>query len=121
LDSTGPIGLGLFRLLFSSNYSVTVDEAKGIITRDIDKVIAGGALNHTEGCEVEYKDFGDHTGVMWPQGEKILKDGFVQKLYSLQGYRSTWWIGRSWAGYYSSSVWAFADTVLERMLKAWDE
>jgi hypothetical protein len=121
LDSTGPTGLGLFRVLFSSNYAVTADEAKGVINRDIHRVLTGGALNKTESCEVEYKDFADHTGVMWPQGEEALKEGFVQKLYSLQGYRSTWWIGRSWCGYYSSSVWAFADTVLERMLKAWGE
>lgn len=121
LDSTGPTGLNLFRFLFSSNYSVTADQVKGIVTRDIGKVVVSGALNNTEVCKIEFKAFNDHTGVTWPQGRKHLKDGFVQKLYSLQGYRSTWWTGRSWTGYYSSSVWTFTDTVLERMMSNWNE
>ncbi|KAF2191713.1 FAD/NAD(P)-binding domain-containing protein [Zopfia rhizophila CBS 207.26] len=116
-DSTGPSGLGLFRALFSTNYSITHLEAKETITQNIQKLVTAGTLNYTGDCEVEYKAFVDHIGVIWPQGKEELENGFVQKLYGLQGYRSTWWSGRSWGGYYTSNVWSFTDTVLERMLK----
>lgn len=117
-DSTGPSGLGLFRALFSTNYSITVDEAKATIAQNVQKVVAAGTLNYTGECKVEYKAFADHTGVIWPPTKEALQEGFVQTLNGLQGYRSTWWTGRSWTGYYTSNVWTFTDTVLERMLKA---
>jgi hypothetical protein len=116
-DSTGPAGSGLFRALFSTNYSITVEGAKNVIAQNVQKVLKAGTLNYTGDCPVEFKAFADHTGVIWPPEKEELLKGFVQKLYALQGYRSTWWTGRSWTGYYSSNVWTYTDTVLERMLK----
>jgi hypothetical protein len=120
LDSTGPSGLNLFRALFSSNYSVSVDEAKDVITQNIENVVRAGTLNYTGDCQVDYKSFADHTGVVWPQEKEELENGFVQRLNALQGWRSTWWTGRSWSGYYTSNVWTFTDTVIERMVRVLD-
>lgn len=118
LDSTGPNGLGLFRALFSSNYSLTADEAKTVIAEEVQKLVDQKAVDWTGRCDVDFRTFADHTGVMWPtQDTKELENGFVQKLYALQGYRSTWWTGRSFSAYYSSSVWAFTEGLLERLLK----
>jgi hypothetical protein len=52
---------------------------------------------------------------VWKQGEKVLRDGFVQDLYALQGHRGVWYSGSVWAAQYSSTVWAFTDTVLEKL------
>ncbi|KAF2275081.1 FAD/NAD(P)-binding domain-containing protein [Westerdykella ornata] len=118
LDSTGPKGLGLFRALLSTNYSLTVEEAKQIIAGDIQKLVEQRTVEWSGSCDVEFKAFADHTGVMWPtQDKEELEKGFVQRLYALQGYRSTWWTGRSFSAYYSSSVWAFTEGLLERLLK----
>jgi hypothetical protein len=118
LDSTGPSGLNLFRALFSANYSLTPDEMRSTILDGVQRLVTAGTLNHTGSCEVEYRAFSEHSGVMWPtQTPEALENGFVQKLFALQGYRSTWWTGRSWTGYYTSSVWAFTETVLQRMIQ----
>lgn len=116
-DSTGPIGLGLFRVLFAANYSFTHDEAKEFAAKKVQQVVDAGTLNFTGECKVDYQAFVDHNSVLWPQTAEALKDGFVQKLYELEGYRSTWWTGERWSAGYSSGVWAFTETVMERLLK----
>jgi len=116
-DSTGPSGQGLFRVLFSTNYTTSLDGAKEVITQSIQKAVTAGSLNSTGDCPIEFKAFAVHNVNYWPLGKKIIENGFVQKLYALQGYRSTWYTGRSWGAVYSSSVWTFTDTVLERLLK----
>jgi hypothetical protein len=105
-------------VLFSTNYTITDDEAKETILENIQNVVKAGTLNYTGTCEPSYRAFVDHRGVLWPETKEALENGFVQRLYELQGYRNTWWTGRSWTGYYSSTVWTFTDTVLERMLKS---
>ncbi|KAF1948364.1 FAD/NAD(P)-binding domain-containing protein [Byssothecium circinans] len=118
LDSTGPGGMQLFRMLFSTNYSITHDEVKATVAQNVQNLVDARTLNYTANCEIDFRAFADHTGVTWPRGRTELENGFVQKLYGLQGWRSTWWTGRSWTGYYSSAVWTFTDTVLERMIGA---
>ncbi|KAJ4348425.1 uncharacterized protein N0V89_009799 [Didymosphaeria variabile] len=117
LGTTGPSGLDLFRVMLGANYSVTYEEAEEMVTSGVQKLIAAGTLNYTGHCEVDMKALSAHNGVLWPRQDDTLEHGFVQELYSLQGYRSTWWTGRSWCEEYSSNVWAFTDTVLERLLK----
>ncbi|KAF2444239.1 hypothetical protein P171DRAFT_494478 [Karstenula rhodostoma CBS 690.94] len=118
LGTTGPSGLGLFRVMLGANYSVTYEEAKSVVTSSVQKLVEAGILNYTGHCEVDIKALSAHHGVLWPRESAALKQGFVQKLYSLQGHRNTWWTGRSWCEEYSSNVWTFTDTVLERLLKS---
>ncbi|KAK7192843.1 hypothetical protein DPSP01_012946 [Paraphaeosphaeria sporulosa] len=118
LGTTGPSGLNLFRVMLGANFSLTYEEAKVIVTSSVQKLVQAGTLNHTGDCEVDIKALSAHNGVLWPRESETLEQGFVQKLYSLQGHRSTWWTGRSWCEEYSSNVWTFTDTVLERLLKS---
>lgn len=117
LGTTGPPGLNLFRVMLGANYSVTYEETKAVVTSSIQNLIDVGTLNYTGYCEVDIKELSAHHGVLWPREIEALNNGFIQELYSLQGYRSTWWTGRSWCEEYSSNVWTFTDTVLERLLK----
>ena len=121
LDSTGPSGLGLFRVVFGANYTLTVDEIKDLTTKSIKKLQEVGTIAGK--CATEFKAVSDHTRPHWKQSAEQLRAGFVQKLYALQGYRNIWYTGYAWAVPYSSTVWAFTDTVLERLLedlKAYD-
>ncbi|KAF2799326.1 FAD/NAD(P)-binding domain-containing protein [Melanomma pulvis-pyrius CBS 109.77] len=117
LDSTGPSGLGLFRVLFGTNFTITTEEAKQIISEDVQKLVAVGTVNYTGDCTLDFRAFADHNSVLWPLTSEQLRQGFVQKLNALQGHRSTWYTGSSWCGHYSSNVWAFTDTVLPKLLK----
>jgi hypothetical protein len=117
LGTTGPSGLNLFRVMLGANYSVTYEEARDMVISGVQKLIAAETLNRTGHCEVDIKALSAHSGAVWPRNSEALKRGFVRELYSLQGYRNTWWTGRSWCEEYSSNVWTFTDTVLERLLK----
>lgn len=116
LGTTGPSGLNLFRVMLGANFSVTYEQAEAMVFNNVQKLITAGTVNNTGQCKVSIKALSSHQGVNWPQGSEIIREGFVQKLYGLQGHRSTWWTGRSWCGEYSSNVWTFTDTVLERLL-----
>ncbi|PVI02555.1 hypothetical protein DM02DRAFT_670413 [Periconia macrospinosa] len=118
LGTTGPSGQDLFRVMLSANFSMTYAEAKAKVHASVQKLISAGTLNHTGPCKVDIKALSSHNGVSWPQEVEILESGFVQKLFSLQGRRHTWWTGRSWCGEYSSNVWTFTDTVLERLVRS---
>lgn len=117
LGTTGPPGLNLFRVMLGANYSITYEDAEAIVKSGVQKLLAAETLNYTGQCEVSIKTLSSHNGVLWPREGEVLKNGFIQEMYSLQGRRSTWWTGRSWCEEYSSNVWTFTDTVLERMLK----
>ncbi|CAE7202997.1 hypothetical protein CFE70_010529 [Pyrenophora teres f. teres 0-1] len=114
LDSTGPSGLGLFRVVFGANYTLSVDGFKDLTKASIRKLQDTGTI--TGRCDTEFKAVSDHTRPHWKQSAEILRAGFVQDLYALQGYRSMWYTGYAWAEQYSSTVWAFTDTVLTKLL-----
>ena len=59
----------------------------------------------------------DHSRPQWYLSAEELKAGFVQDLYALQNYRGIWYSGYSWAAPYSSTVWAFTETVVPLILK----
>ncbi|KAF1976990.1 hypothetical protein BU23DRAFT_453546, partial [Bimuria novae-zelandiae CBS 107.79] len=118
LGTTGPAGLNLFRVMLGANFSVTYKEAETTVIAGVQKLVEAGTVNCTGQCEVKIEAISAHPGVLWPRGSDVIEHGFVQELSSLQGHRSTWWTGRSWCGEYSSNVWTFTDTVLERLLNS---
>jgi hypothetical protein len=114
LDSTGPTGLGLFRVIFGANYTLSIDEVKEKVTTSVQKLKNAGTVMGD--CSVEFKATSDHTRPVWKQSAEQLEDGFVQELYSLQGHKATWYTGSVWGAPYSSTVWAYTDTVLPKLL-----
>jgi hypothetical protein len=116
-DSIGPVGLGNFRILFGANYTITSPQVKEKIQTELQRTVDAGTLNFTGKCEIEWKAFSDHHSVAWGQSTEQLRDGFMQNLYGLQGYKGTWYTGGLWCGVYSSNVWALTATVLPKLLK----
>ncbi|KAF2475225.1 FAD/NAD(P)-binding domain-containing protein [Lindgomyces ingoldianus] len=116
-DSTGPSGLGLFRVLFATNYTITHAEAKVTISESAQKLVTAGTFNTTSDCKVDFVAFTDHNSILWRQSVEQIKAGFVQKLYALQGHRATWYTGGLFGSDYTSTVWALTSTVLPKLLK----
>ncbi|RAR15548.1 FAD/NAD(P)-binding domain-containing protein [Stemphylium lycopersici] len=114
LDSTGPSGLGLYRVVFGANHSISVDDFKQLVAQSVENLQNAGTIE--DKCETEFKAVSEHTRPWWPQSAERMRTGFVQDMYALQGYRNMWYTGYAWAAPYSSTVWAFTDTVLERLL-----
>jgi hypothetical protein len=114
LDSTGPPGQGLFRVIFGANHTVSRDEFTSLVLKSVKDIQDAGTV--ASNCEAEFKALSDHSRPWWPQSADQLRAGFVQDLYSLQGYENMWYTGYAWGAQYSSTVWAFTDTVLEKLL-----
>lgn len=115
LDSTGPPGQGFFRVIFGANYTVSPDTFKNLVLESIKDIQNAGTV--AADCEAEFKALSDHSRPWWPQSAEQLRAGFVQDLYTLQGYRDMWYTGYAWGAQYSSTVWAFTDTILEKLMK----
>jgi phytoene dehydrogenase-like protein len=118
LDSTGPPGTQLFRLVFGANHSIEPEEAKQIIAENVRKLINSSAFGASQVCNIVFKTFVNHHGISWRQTVEQLREGFVQKLYALQGHQATWYTGYLWSSPYSSNVWAYTETVLARLLQS---
>jgi hypothetical protein len=114
LDSTGPSGLGLFRVVLGANDTISADDYKELVMKSVQKLQEKGTV--TGNCSVEFEAMSDHTRPVWKQSSEQLKEGFVQQLYALQGYKSTWYTGSVWGAPYSSTLWAYTDTVLLKLL-----
>ncbi|KAF2208160.1 hypothetical protein CERZMDRAFT_16932, partial [Cercospora zeae-maydis SCOH1-5] len=131
IQSTGPEGSQLFRTLLetTSDLPLTEEQAKAYITSQVQKLASAGTLSDVQEAEnsndhheaegsvdVEFVAFKSHGSIMWRLPADDIKAGFMQRLYALQGHRSTWYTGSLWCTDFSSNVWAFTDTVLERMV-----
>lgn len=115
LDSTGPNNLGLFRTFLGANFTVSAADVRKLTEEGVQKLVDAGTVNGT--CEVEFRAQSDHTRPLWIGVDKgDMERGFVQELYSLQGYKGMWYSGASWAAPYSSTVWEYTDTVLEKVV-----
>lgn len=121
IQSVGPEGLQLFRVLLETNYTISAEDAKDLIQNRLQALHSAGTFsNHKSsasgGCDLDFKAFASHNGILWRVPADGIEAGFIREMYALQGHRSTWYTGSLWATDFSSNVWAFTDTVLERMV-----
>ncbi|KAH7379200.1 hypothetical protein DE146DRAFT_307294 [Phaeosphaeria sp. MPI-PUGE-AT-0046c] len=115
LDSTGPNGLGLFRVILGANITLTADDMKRLTKENVARLQSAGTVNGT--CEVDFRAMSDHTRPLWiGVNRDEMEDGFVQQLYSLQGLKGMFYSGASFAAPYSSTIWEYTDTVLPKLL-----
>lgn len=119
-NSVGPPDAHLFHIILSTNYTETHAGAQATIRATIKQLLDQGTVSadnpYTDDA-VEFVAFADHNSVLWRQPAAELNAGLMQDVYALQGRRSTWWTGGLWCEDYSSTVWAFTDTVLPRMME----
>ncbi|KAF7193490.1 Beta-cyclopiazonate dehydrogenase [Pseudocercospora fuligena] len=114
----------LWQFLIASNETMNGDQAKANVLKGLKLLVSSGTFkNETSAdidvaAETEILAFADHSSVLHREPAEVYKKGFIQDFYSLQGYRSTWYTGSLWTEDFSSTVWAFTDTVLDKMVKA---
>lgn len=109
-DSTGPAGLSLFRVLFSAEFTLSVERFKTIVAESLEKLNEAGSVQ--DKCTVEFKAVSDHTRPQWEMSREQMERGFVQRLIGMQGRGGMWWAGYVWGAPYSSVIWANVDVVL---------
>jgi hypothetical protein len=65
LDSTGPVRLNLFHVIFGANYTLSGDEFKSLVTKSVQGIQDAGTVAGT--YDAEFKAISDHTRAMWKQ------------------------------------------------------
>ncbi|KAH9864097.1 hypothetical protein J1614_010030 [Plenodomus biglobosus] len=114
LDSTGPAGSNLFRVLFGANFTLTAQIFRDLVASSVQKLRDAGTVTGT--CETDFQAVSNHSRPMWKQSAGQIQGGFVQDLYGLQGHRGVWYVGYAWSAPYSSTIWGFAESVLARLV-----
>ncbi|KAH8655460.1 hypothetical protein BX600DRAFT_439976 [Xylariales sp. PMI_506] len=111
---------GYFWTIFTSQIDMSADEAKAAIVAQMQTLYDGGAFPPVTGdtASSEVVAISNHSSVVWGQSAEELQAGFVQDLYALQGHKDTWYTGGLWCPDYSSTVWAFTDTLLPKLLES---
>lgn len=116
-DSTGPPGLSLFRIIQGTNTSLSVTDFKSQVKSSLAQLQAVGTIPATSDCSVDFRSISDHSRPQWAPSADAVKNGFVSDLMSLQNYRGIWWSGYAWSVPFSSTIWAFTESVVEMILK----
>ncbi|PWY96749.1 hypothetical protein BO94DRAFT_570995 [Aspergillus sclerotioniger CBS 115572] len=90
----------------------TAEDAKNLMASDFARMKAKGTYPIENPHIVA---FGDHSPSAPIVSPEEIRNGFYRKLYALQGRRSTYYTGLTFCSDYSSLLWAYSDTVIEKM------
>lgn len=106
----------LYRFIAVGTEKDTSNNIKKVISKHIKDMIEAGTLPPSNGT-VEYAVFADHGHMHAHVTAKELRAGFIQKLYSLQGRKNTWYTGAAWSGQFSTVLWKFNEELLPRLIQ----
>ncbi|EFX04245.1 FAD-dependent pyridine nucleotide-disulfide oxidoreductase [Grosmannia clavigera kw1407] len=87
---------------------LSASEAQTMIYQSLTQMGEAGTYDIASPSLVAFTDHGANAPKV---SAADLKDGFYNKLYALQGQRSTYWTGFAWAPDYSSILWDFTETL----------
>lgn len=94
----------------------TPGSMKALMRDAIDKLITTGVAKNTSG-ELSFPAFADH-GKMHPWfSAKDIRGGAIQRLVALQGRKSTWYTGAAFGSPFTTTIWAYNDELLPKLIK----
>lgn len=93
--------------------SLTANKARSLIKQTFSEIDAAGTYDTTDPQILAFASHGLTVPKVTP---KELSAGFYQKLYALQGQRSTFWTGLTWAPDYTPILWDFTEKLFPRIL-----
>ncbi|KUJ19354.1 amine oxidase [Mollisia scopiformis] len=96
-----------FRILLTGTENYTIPLALSLASNTFETLVAAGDI--PQGSALNFAAFTEHTTTARHVPPEVVRDGFYQKLYALQGCRSTFYTGRAWAGQFTTVLWAFND------------
>lgn len=85
----------------AADYNISL--AKSVVTDTFDALAAAGDI--PQGSSLNFEAFTEHKTIHTSVPGEEVRDGFYQKLYALQGGRSTFYTGRAWGGQFTTVLW----------------
>ncbi|KAK8005629.1 hypothetical protein PG990_011666 [Apiospora arundinis] len=118
-NTAGGLETSVFRTLVIGTKDFDYADAKKLLQTSLDRLIDNGILPPTssEKEPLEVVAVSDHGPMHLHVSAEEHRDGFYQKLYALQGHRSTWWTGAAFSAHFQTIIWEFNEVILRQMLK----
>lgn len=107
-------GVDMYATRIIGTNDLTEDGARSVLTAAFDTMKQAGT--YTIGTP-EVVAFASHGKTVPKLSGDDLKAGVLNQLYSLQGRRSTYWTGLSWAPDYTPILWDFNEKLLPQILE----
>lgn len=104
----------LFTTRVIGTAALTADEARAVLDRSMGSIAGAGTY---QTAATRLVAFADHGFTVPKVTAAELADGFYNKLYALQGRRSTFWTGLAWAPDYTPILWDFTEKLLPQIVE----
>lgn len=102
-----------FSFFLSSPKPIATDQGLAIVEEQVKRLDAAGIVDASDFNIVA--KFNHFNYRLWVS-EADIKDHFYKKLYDLQGKRSTFYTGATFAAHDHAKIWAFSDRIVAQML-----
>ncbi|EAQ86336.1 hypothetical protein CHGG_07589 [Chaetomium globosum CBS 148.51] len=106
----------LFQFTAVGTSEDTPESMKALIAKSIDTMVAAGTLPASEGS-VSFNIFANHGHMHAHVSADELRAGFLQKLNSLQGRRSTYYTGAAFSAGFATVLWEYNKVLLPRVVE----
>ncbi|KAJ3524896.1 hypothetical protein NM208_g11870 [Fusarium decemcellulare] len=93
---------------------LTLKEARSLVQQPLKQFEEAGTYDIASPAILA---FTSHGSTVPKVSAEELKNGFFNKLYALQGQRSTFWTGLTWAPDYTPIIWDFTDKLLAQIVE----
>ncbi|KAK4455209.1 hypothetical protein QBC34DRAFT_316579 [Podospora aff. communis PSN243] len=108
-------GSSNWRVLMVGDEKFDSCKAQKLVKKNFRDMRAKGTLPSGGPVDVEIKAWADHGAMHMHFPKKEIEEGYIQRLYALQGRTQTWWTGGAFSHQFQSVLWAFDDVLLGNM------
>ncbi|KAB5518097.1 hypothetical protein GE09DRAFT_1157527 [Coniochaeta sp. 2T2.1] len=93
--------------------------ATAVAQQSLENMASKKTIPNLGGKKLEVVEWSDHGPGGFGVTAKDARNGWWEKMYGLQGKRSTWFTGNAIAIDFSTQLWKMNDEVLTRMMNSW--
>lgn len=94
------------------------EEVKTSILETLERIRTAKNYSLPEGTQPEFVEFHSHNPYELTVCPDAIREGFYEKVNSLQGIMGTFWTGAAWESHDSTAIWNFTEfEVLPRIVE----
>ncbi|RPA72869.1 FAD/NAD(P)-binding domain-containing protein, partial [Ascobolus immersus RN42] len=111
---------GITSFRYGSISSLSEETVKSDVELTLSKLRRNGVFNPYDPGAIrpEFVMYSNHSPFTLHVKASLIRDGFYDKLYGLQGKRNTFWSGAAFAGEDSSDIWKFTEGLMPEVVKS---